>query len=95
MTVLQPREVIEPALAAEAAELGTDDDFREIADSIERKKGLGDDQAALIAKNRVFHSIVARAGGNKVLETFWDASRQPLTRDRGMPAVLDACPRWS
>jgi DNA-binding FadR family transcriptional regulator len=70
-TVLEAREVIEPALAAEAAEHGTDDDFREMEESIERMKTLGEDQAAFIAENRVFHDIVARASGNKVLETFW------------------------
>ncbi len=69
--VLKAREVIEPALAAEAAERGTDDDFRDMAASIERMAALGDDQAAFVAENRVFHGIVARASGNKVLETFW------------------------
>jgi DNA-binding FadR family transcriptional regulator len=71
ITVLQAREVIEPALAAEAAEQGTEDDFREMAESIERMKALGEDQGAFIAENRVFHGVVARASGNKVLETFW------------------------
>lgn len=71
VTVLQAREVIEPALAAEAAEEGTDDDFREMEESIERMKTLGDDQEAFIAENRVFHNVIARASGNKVLETFW------------------------
>ena len=73
VTVLQAREVIEPALAAEAAEGGTDDDFREMEESIERMKKQGDDQAAFIAENRVFHGVVARASGNKLLETFWGA----------------------
>ena len=71
-TVLRAREVIEPALAAEAAEHGTDEDFREMAESIERMKAQGDaEHAAFIAENRLFHGIVARASGNKVLETFW------------------------
>ena len=72
VTVLQAREVIEPALAAEAASEGTEDDFREMSESIERMKAMSDaDQATFIAENRVFHGIVARASGNKVLETFW------------------------
>ncbi|MEP6702233.1 MAG: FCD domain-containing protein [Betaproteobacteria bacterium] len=71
VTMLQAREVIEPALAAEAATEGTDDHFREMAESIERMKGQGEDQEAFIAENRTFHSIVARASGNKVLEIFW------------------------
>ena len=72
VAVLQAREVIEPALAAEAATEGTDEDFRAMAESIERMRVQGDsDQAAFIAENRVFHGIVARASGNQVLETFW------------------------
>ena len=72
VAVLLAREVIEPALAAEAAERGTDEDFREMAESIERMKKQGDgDQAEFIAENRIFHGIVARASDNKVLETFW------------------------
>ncbi len=42
-----------------------------MAQSIERMKELGDDPAAFIAENRIFHGIVAHASGNKVLETFW------------------------
>lgn len=71
VTVLKAREVIEPALAAEAARRGTDEDFQEMEDSIERMKAMGDDQAAFVAENRTFHSAVARASGNQVLETFW------------------------
>ena len=74
VAVLEARETIEPALAAEAAERGSEDDFREMADSIDRMKKQGDsDQAAFIAENRVFHGIVARASNNKLLETFWGA----------------------
>jgi GntR family transcriptional regulator, transcriptional repressor for pyruvate dehydrogenase complex len=71
--VLEARKVIEPALAAEAAQHGTDGDFGEMAESIERMKTQEQDQAAFIAENRSFHGIVARASGNKVLETFWGA----------------------
>jgi GntR family transcriptional regulator, transcriptional repressor for pyruvate dehydrogenase complex len=71
MAVLKAREVIEPALAAEAALQGTEDDFQEMAESIARMEAQNMDQAAFIAENRVFHGIVARAGGNQVLETFW------------------------
>ena len=73
LPVLQAREIIEPALAAEAAESGSEDDFREMAESIERMKAEGHNQETFLAENRIFHSIVARASGNKVLETFWGA----------------------
>lgn len=76
VTVLKSREVIEPALAAEAALQGSAEDFAEMAASIARMERQveqqGDDQDAFIAENRIFHGIVARAGGNKVLEIFWE-----------------------
>ena len=71
VAVLKSREVIEPALAAEAALQGTEADFAEMDASIRRMGDNGDDQEAFIAENRAFHGIVARASGNKVLETFW------------------------
>lgn len=70
--VLKARETIEPALAAEAALNGSELDFEDLEASIERMDALKD-QAAFIEENRVFHSIIARASGNKVLETFWSA----------------------
>jgi GntR family transcriptional regulator, transcriptional repressor for pyruvate dehydrogenase complex len=72
IAVLKAREVIEPALASEAAQNGTGQDFDQLEDSIERMKAIRD-QAAFIEENRTFHSIIARASGNTVMETFWSA----------------------
>jgi DNA-binding FadR family transcriptional regulator len=71
IAVLKAREVIEPALAYQAAINGTDEDFDELESSIKRMKKLEGDQDAFIEENRIFHSLIARASGNKVLETFW------------------------
>ncbi len=73
ITVLKAREVIEPALASEAALNGTEEDFAALEDSITRMKALlGDrDQDAFLEENRIFHSLITRASGNKVLEVFW------------------------
>jgi DNA-binding FadR family transcriptional regulator len=71
-TVLKAREVIEPALAYEAAVHGTEADFDEMAESIERMRGVTD-QNEFVQENRVFHEIVARVSRNKVLESFWAA----------------------
>jgi DNA-binding FadR family transcriptional regulator len=73
VTVLKAREVIEPALAYEAALNGSEEEFAELEASIVRMKALDapSDQEAFIEENRVFHGIIARASGNKVLETFW------------------------
>jgi len=74
VTVLKAREVIEPALAYEAAVNGTDEDFAELEASITRMKALDAqlDQETFLEENRVFHSVIARASGNKVLEVFWN-----------------------
>lgn len=73
-TVLQAREVIEPALAYEAAVNGSEEDFGELEASIARMKALDvqSGQEAFLEENRVFHSVIARASGNKVLEVFWE-----------------------
>ena len=74
VTVLKAREVIEPALAYEAALNASEQDFAELEASIVRMKALDAqaDQAAFLEENRVFHSVIARASGNKVLEVFWE-----------------------
>lgn len=73
-TVIKAREVIEPALAYEAAVNGREEDFKELEASIARMKALdaASDHEAFIEENRVFHSVIARASGNKVLEVFWE-----------------------
>ena len=73
VTVLKARELIEPALAYEAALSGTDKDFSALEASIARMKTLDAprDQEAFLEENRVFHSVIARASSNKVLEVFW------------------------
>ena len=73
ITVLKARELIEPALAFEAAMNGTEEDFAGLQASIERMKALDAqrDQEAFLEENRVFHGIIARASGNQVLEMFW------------------------
>jgi GntR family transcriptional repressor for pyruvate dehydrogenase complex len=70
VAVLRAREAIEPALAAEAAENGTDEEFELMQASIDRMKNSGD-QESFIEENRVFHSLVAQASRNHVMAIFW------------------------
>jgi len=70
--VLKAREVIEPALASEAAVHGTEREFDELQASIDRMRAITD-QDKFISENRTFHEIIARASRNKVLESFWVA----------------------
>jgi DNA-binding FadR family transcriptional regulator len=71
-SVLKAREVIEPALAHEAALHGTEEEFDEMEQSIRRMRTAAN-QDAFVKENRTFHEIIARAGRNKVLESFWAA----------------------
>jgi GntR family transcriptional repressor for pyruvate dehydrogenase complex len=73
MAVVQARAAIEPTLVRDAAHKGTDEHFAEMQASIDRMRKLGSDAAAFAEENRVFHSIIARAADNPVLETFWSA----------------------
>lgn len=70
VAVLRAREVIEPALAAEAAENGTEEDFAAMQASIQRMRAA-DRQDVFIEENRVFHSLVAHASRNHVMTIFW------------------------
>lgn len=71
-SVLKARAAIEPALAHEAALHGTEEAFAEMAASIVRMRDLVG-QAEFVAENRTFHAVIARAGRNPVLESFWAA----------------------
>lgn len=70
LEVLKAREVIEPALAAAAAEHATEEDFAAMQASVDRMKTLTA-QAEFVEENRVFHSLVADASKNEVMAIFW------------------------
>ncbi|SEP86153.1 FadR/GntR family transcriptional regulator [Thalassovita taeanensis] len=69
--IVRARQAIEPSQARLAAKHGTEAEFDEMDASIARMAEIGDDTAAFVGENRAFHSIIARAAGNQVLETFW------------------------
>jgi GntR family transcriptional regulator, transcriptional repressor for pyruvate dehydrogenase complex len=70
IAVLKAREAIEPALAVEAAENATAEEIEEMQASVDRMKAIKD-EAAFVEENRNFHSIIARASRNQVMEIFW------------------------
>ena len=70
LAVLKAREVIEPALASEAALNGTEEDFAKLQDSVDRMKTL-ETPEEFVEENRRFHALVARAAQNRVMEIFW------------------------
>lgn len=70
--ILRARMAIEPVLARDAALYGNDSDFDEMEDSIKRLEAGGDDNEVVYRENRAFHSVIARAASNPVLEAFWE-----------------------
>lgn len=74
--ILRARMAIEPMLVRDAAVNGTDAQFDEMDQSIERlERAADDDSVAIYRENRMFHSLIARASGNAVLDMFWLAIR--------------------
>lgn len=70
LAVLKAREAIEPALAAAAAEQATAAEVAALQESVDRIATLSD-QGEFIEENRQFHSIIAKASRNQVMEIFW------------------------
>jgi DNA-binding FadR family transcriptional regulator len=70
IAVLKAREVIEPALAAAAAENATEAELEALQASVDRMRGTKD-QAVFVEENRRFHSIIAEASRNQVMGIFW------------------------
>ena len=69
--ILRARMAIEPALAHDAARYGTEAHFDEMATSIQRMADAHDDAATIYSENREFHTLIAGAARNPVLEVFW------------------------
>lgn len=65
-SVLEAREVIEPAMAAQAAERITASDLETLRESTERMAEHLDDVETFLAENERFHSLVARGAGNEL-----------------------------
>lgn len=84
--VLEARRVLEPALAAKAAERIDDATLEELAESVRRMRGHVGDHAAFLAENDTFHRLVARGAHNELLALFvgslsWITDASPLGVD--------------
>lgn len=80
--VLEARAVLEPVLAHKAAERVTDEQIAQLHDSLAAMREA-DDEATFLAKNAVFHALIAEAAGNQVFEMItnslnWICDASPL-----------------
>ncbi|MDN5842372.1 MAG: FadR family transcriptional regulator [Alcaligenaceae bacterium] len=71
--ILNSRVTIEPVLVRGAAVNGTDEHFDEMERTIQAMEAPGCTDQRIYDENRKFHSAIARASANPVLEIFWDA----------------------
>lgn len=69
--ILKARMTIEPALVRGAAMHGTDAHFDEMEATIRVMEAPGCTDQSIYDENRKFHSVIARASANPVVEVFW------------------------
>jgi DNA-binding FadR family transcriptional regulator len=69
--ILKARMAIEPALVRGTAVHGTDKDFEEMEETIRMMEAPDCTDQAIYNENRKFHTVIARASANPVLEVFW------------------------
>jgi GntR family transcriptional regulator, transcriptional repressor for pyruvate dehydrogenase complex len=72
MEVLEARTALEPVMARLAADRISKEALTELSDSVERMRSAAGDHSAFLAENRRFHSIIAEATGNHILQVFND-----------------------
>jgi GntR family transcriptional repressor for pyruvate dehydrogenase complex len=67
-TVVEARQVVEPALAARAAAVATDAQIAELAQSVDRMEAALDDLPAFLDEGYAFHGLIAEMSGNRLFE---------------------------
>jgi GntR family transcriptional repressor for pyruvate dehydrogenase complex len=64
--LIEARIIVEPELAARAAERATTEDLRILKESLEAMKESRPDRARLVEQDLLFHETIFRASGNRV-----------------------------
>ena len=82
-SVLEAREVLEPAMARRAAERIGKEDLEALRESTERMGEHLDDVDEFLTENERFHSLIARGAGNELFSLFiaslnWICDATPL-----------------
>jgi DNA-binding FadR family transcriptional regulator len=67
-TVLEARQIIEPALAARAAQVVSADQARALRGSVDAMRAAVGDEAAFLTENDRFHALIAAVAGNELFE---------------------------
>lgn len=88
--VLEARLVLEPALAARAAERASAEQLEAINESVATMRATIEDPAAFLDENHRFHGLIAEAADSDILEHFlgslhWIVDATPLGADYTVP----------
>ena len=67
-TIVEARQMLEPALAARAAERISDSALEELRAAVRRMAEEVKTSEAFLAENLTFHALIARAAGNEIFE---------------------------
>lgn len=97
-TILEARQLLEPATAAMAADRVNRAVVKGLRASLEAMEAVLDDSRSFFAENREFHTLIARASGNRLFEILqgslgWiiDASALGVRYDRARRlAIMEA-----
>jgi GntR family transcriptional repressor for pyruvate dehydrogenase complex len=76
--VIEARCCVEPQSSMLAAERMSDDDVQLLRDSVDRMREQSDSQTVFLAENQFFHSHIAAATGNVVMQAFIDTLKSVL-----------------
>ncbi|MEA2230042.1 MAG: GntR family transcriptional regulator, transcriptional repressor for pyruvate dehydrogenase complex [Solirubrobacteraceae bacterium] len=79
---LEARRILEPSIAALAAERATDDDLAEIARALDRMEASVGDGSEVVLYDSAFHAAVARAAANPTLAFLINALTDALEESR-------------
>jgi DNA-binding FadR family transcriptional regulator len=74
-TVVEARQIVEPALAARAASVATEAQVAELAVSVDRMAAVLDDLPAFLDEGYAFHGLIAATSGNRLFEQLLAALR--------------------
>lgn len=67
-TVVEARQLVEPALAARAAEQATEEQLAELRASVERMADVLDSLPDFLEENRAFHDLISHMSENQLFE---------------------------
>jgi GntR family transcriptional repressor for pyruvate dehydrogenase complex len=89
--LMEARLIVEPELAARAAERASDEQISDIKMQLDRMETSGTDQAELIHHDLLFHQAIFQAAGNRVCGQMFAVVHRSLERLMGLTAqIVDA-----